>query len=108
MRRSFLFTLLIILAGLVHAQKSDYNWLSGYQSWAHSTYDSITYGYNFGNVKLDFNDSAVNVINDSIGMNFDKTNTTYSDSNGNILFYSNGIYVATLWMKCSRMATVLM
>ncbi len=94
MRRSFLFAILITLPGLVQAQKNDYNWLTGYDSYYHNVHDSAVRGYTFGDMKLDFNDTPVAITFDSLEMNFDKATTTYSDSEGNILFYTNGIYIA--------------
>ncbi len=74
-----------------YAQKSDYVWLTGYGSLYHSagTKDSIS-----GNEKFDFNYNPVQIGFDSIAMNFAQTDVSISDSNGNLLFYSNGIYVA--------------
>ena len=94
MYRVFLVMTLISLVMLCNAQKSDYTWLSGYQSNYHSLQDSITTGFTVGNMILSFRDDSLKISYDSLSMNFDKTNVTYSDSNGNVLFYSNGIYVA--------------
>ncbi len=43
---------------------------------------------------MDFNYSPRQVRYDSLKMNFDYTNTSYCDSNGHLLFYTNGIYIA--------------
>ena len=43
---------------------------------------------------MDFNQIPVSIKFDSLNMNFFYTNSTFSDSEGNLLFYSNGIYVA--------------
>lgn len=72
-------------------QKNDYVWLSGYDSYA--GYDSH-WGFYFGASVLDFNYNPRQVNYDSLGMNFDFANTSFCDSDGHLLFYSNGIYVA--------------
>lgn len=76
----------------LNAQKYDYIWLSGYGSSRKN--DSAEYGAQFGNIKMDFDSLPVQPVYDSIGMNFLLTDVTMSDTNGNLLFYSNGIYVA--------------
>lgn len=64
----------------------------GYQS--NHPVDTTVFGTNFGITTMDFNQSPVKVDYDSLGMNFSRTNVSYSDDDGNLLFYSNGIYVA--------------
>lgn len=73
----------------VVGQKNDYIWLSGYGS--NDIIDSATYGFRYGNTVLNFNFSQVNIAYDSLSMNFDKTNTSYCNDDGNLLFYTNGI-----------------
>lgn len=73
-------------------QKHDYVWLSGYDSNVYI--DSSQFGWKYGNTKFDFNYSPVSVKYDSLQMNFDFTNTSFCDSEGNLLFYTNGIYIA--------------
>jgi hypothetical protein len=95
MRRSFLIILMMGLVSWVEGQKSDYNWLSGYDS--NVVLDSAQYqanGFWYGISQLNFNFPIVDIVHDSLGMNFDETNLSYSDSSGNIFFYSNGIYIA--------------
>lgn len=75
----------------LQAQKNDYVWLSGYRS--DIGYDSASHVL-YGTSVLDFNYSPRQIDYDSIAMNFDRTNTSYCDNNGALLFYSNGIYVA--------------
>lgn len=72
-------------------QKNDYIWLQGYDS--NVGYDSA-WGYKFGASVLNFNFSPVDTSYDSIAMNFDEDNTSFSDNNGHLLFYTNAIYVA--------------
>lgn len=72
------------------AQKEDYIWFTGYAS-GHAGYDSLGHHY-FGQNTLDFNFSPRRVYFDSIqGLNFDFTNVCVSDSNGQLLFSSNGM-----------------
>ena len=90
--RWLVWVLCLGVIGEVQAQKQDYIWLSGYDS--NATVDSAVLGYRFGTNVMDFNFTQVSVFHDSLSMNFDQTNTSYCDSDGNLLFYTNGIYVA--------------
>ncbi len=82
------FTLLIVFAGFMleslYAQKHDYNWVAGYD-------------FNFpdpsGNIRVDFNYSPPKVFKENLKMNFQFTNGSFSDSSGNLLFYTNGIRI---------------
>lgn len=76
---------------LSHAQKNDYMWLQGYDSYG--GYDAHL-GLYFGNPVMNFNYSPVQITRDSLAMFFNWTNTSFSDSNGNLLFYTNGAYIA--------------
>lgn len=79
------------LAGV--GQKHDYVWLSGYTDGVIG-YDT-GWGFYFGTTVLDFNNSPRSVAFDSsYKMNFDRTNTSFCDSDGHLMFYTNGIYVA--------------
>ncbi len=91
LQRTFIVGLLTVLCLSAKAQKNDYMWLSGYDS--DVGYDSVTNTL-YGNSVLDFNYSPRHIGYDSLGMNFFETNVSYSDTDGNLLFYSNGIYVA--------------
>ena len=71
-------------------QKTDYTWLTGYESYA--GYDTV-YQHWFGISKFDFNQPNVAITRDSLGINFDSSNSTISDSNGNVLFYCNGVRI---------------
>lgn len=72
-------------------QKFDYTWLSGYNSAdGFDPHSGLTYGI----TKLDFNPSAVTTSLDSLGMNLDVTNVCMSSADGQLLFYSNGIFAA--------------
>ena len=61
------------------------NWLSGYYSWGGSTY---------GQNRINFFTGSPTVAFDSIDMNFRHTHANISDSAGNMLFYTNGYYIA--------------
>ncbi|MBL0309721.1 MAG: T9SS type A sorting domain-containing protein [Bacteroidetes bacterium] len=92
MRRIRYLTLTIgccLLLLMAEGQKHDYVWLMGYNS-----HLGDTLGFHFGNTIFDFNSSTMEMRRDSLRMNFDFTNTSYCDSSGNLLFYTNGIYVA--------------
>ena len=49
------------------AQKNDYVWLQGYDSWA--GYDT-SQGLYYGNPRMDFKYSPVKITDDSLGINF--------------------------------------
>jgi Secretion system C-terminal sorting domain len=70
-------------------QKNDYIWLLGSGSNLRTNGDTID-----GNVEMNFNYNPVQKSFDSISMNFAATDVSFSDSAGNLLFYTNGIYVA--------------
>ncbi len=61
------------------------NWLSGYLSWG---------GKPFGQNRINFFTGSPTVAFDSIDMNFAHTHANISDSAGNMLFYTNGYYIA--------------
>jgi hypothetical protein len=76
---------------VVLSQKFDYIWLSGNDSKFHNIHDPCDSLE--GVVKLDFNQNPVQVSFDSIATDFQATDVCFSDSNGNLLFYSNGTRV---------------
>jgi hypothetical protein len=92
---TLIFILLIGVFTKAGAQKNDYVWLSGYES--NERGDSAILGFQFGNNKFNFNDTPMQLQYDSLGMNFDFTSTIISGTSGNLLFYTNGIYVAN-WL----------
>lgn len=78
------------------SQKNDYVWLSGYMG---DTSGFIGYyppaGFYFGTTTIDFHFSPEKIEWDSTRrMNFDYTNTSFCDSSGNLMFYTNGVYIA--------------
>ena len=82
--------LLLTSYAKVLAQKEDYRWLSGYSS--EGGYDSV-WGFYFGISHLDFNQTPRSISYDSLGIYFNRTNVSYCNADGNLLFYSNGIHV---------------
>ncbi len=82
--------ILMVLCFATMAQKHDYVWLSGYGF----GYSSSCNCY-YGTTVLDFNYTPLKNTNDtSKHMYLERTNTSFSDSDGNLMFYSNGIYIA--------------
>lgn len=75
------------------AQKHDYIWFGGYDS-------DVGYvppnGY-YGITRLNFNQTPVEITYDSLGMNFSRAPCSMADKDGNLLFYSNGNYIANKW-----------
>jgi hypothetical protein len=92
--RSFIFICLTVFCVTGNAQKTDYNWLAGY--FDNGGYDTTTHHW-FGTSRFDFNQSPVVISRDSLGMNFNRSNSTISDSNGNVLFYCNGATIRNSW-----------
>jgi hypothetical protein len=79
---------LLMLSGLalgnLNAQKHDYNWVTGYEYNAPDP---------FGNMRIDFNYSPPKVVKENLKMNFQSCRGSFSDSSGNLLFYTNGIRI---------------
>ena len=74
----------LIFYGEISGQGINNRWVFGYSCCAG----------NFGATDLDFSSGAVNIILKQRYMNFLETNGIISDGNGDLLFVSNGIYVA--------------
>ena len=89
----FVFCAVTLVFTNVTAQKHDYIWLGGYDS-------DVGYvppnGY-YGITKLNFNQTPVEITYDSLGMNFDSAPCSIADEDGNLVFYSNGNYIANKW-----------
>lgn len=75
------------------AQKHDYIWFGGYSSHNGIIDSNKTYGI----TKLNFNFNPIEISYDSLGMNFMDAPCIMSDKDGNLLFYSNGNYIANKW-----------
>ncbi|MBL7778584.1 MAG: T9SS type A sorting domain-containing protein [Chitinophagales bacterium] len=71
-------------------QKEDYVWLQGYNS--EYGFDTATNKW-LGITKFDFNHQPMQMSYDSLGIYFNRTNVSYCNADGNLLFYSNGIHV---------------
>jgi hypothetical protein len=78
----------LIFNGITSAisQNFDNYWIMGYNTPSSDT--------TFGGTVLDFNSSPPNIYYQYTDMNFLETNASMCDSVGNLLFYTNGIYVA--------------
>ena len=68
------------------AQQHDYSWLFGYGS----NPDFLDWG---GSV-MEFMEDTINTYYEYRDMNFDYCNASMCDTSGNLLFYTNGIYIA--------------
>lgn len=88
---SSLWLFLLLLANSAYSQKNDYTWLQGYNS-AYG-FDTTTQKW-FGISKFSFYDDTLKMEYDSLDMWMYRTNTSYCTNEGNLLFYTNGIYVA--------------
>lgn len=84
MKTGFVFIFLLTLSFSAVAQKHDYVWLFGYANYAASI-DSL-----FGGVDVDFNYSPVQVYDHVRKGGFYASNTSYCDSVGELIMYSNG------------------
>lgn len=74
-----------LLAGNAQNQGINNQWLTGYASWA---------GLPYGGTKIDFFSGAPVINYVSRPMDLSRTHANISDSSGNILFYTNGYYIA--------------
>ncbi|MBK7854921.1 MAG: hypothetical protein IPJ79_08475 [Bacteroidetes bacterium] len=72
---------------LTHSQTTgvNTNWILGYGSY---------WGAAYGHTLMDFNSGAPTITYDSLEMDINRTSANISDTNGNILFYTNGYYIA--------------
>ncbi len=81
------FTLYISLLSICGiAQEHDNTWLFGYSS--------NPTDLSFGGTVIDFKENLPTMYYQYREMNFDAMNTSISDAEGNLLFYTNGIYIA--------------
>ncbi|NUQ26872.1 MAG: hypothetical protein HUU34_23255, partial [Saprospiraceae bacterium] len=92
MSRLFIIAFILFWGIALHGQtvfqreKRDNVWLLGY--------DSNPEILTFGGTRIDFNASPPTVAYEYRDMNFEAAATSICDAQGNLLFYSNGIYVA--------------
>lgn len=80
-----IFALAIYNNSCCQGQGISNNWLMGYSSNA---------GVPFGQTRIDFNTGTPIINYDSIEMDFNHTHANISDTLGNMLFYTNGYYIA--------------
>ncbi|HRH62859.1 MAG TPA: T9SS type A sorting domain-containing protein [Bacteroidia bacterium] len=80
-----LFCFLYLLSLISYGQGLTNLWILGYDAGA---------GPGFGTTNIDFNYTPKQIYQFDRPMNFMRTNTSMCDSAGNLLFYSNGIYIA--------------
>ena len=85
--KSIAFLFFIVLPNALFAQAFDAVWPMGTNEF------SNTGGY--GNAIVRFKDDSVFVEKADLRMNFESTVSAISDSLGNLLFYTNGCYIAT-------------
>jgi hypothetical protein len=87
--RFYIILVFLILSFLSSAQKHDNIWLMGYGGGSQSPDDDY-----FGISVLDFSNGILSITdNQVIEMNFASANTGYCNTEGNLLYYSNGIYL---------------
>jgi len=86
MNKYILGGLFLTLTFTITAQKHDYIWLTGYSSIP----DNMEYG---GSV-IDFNTEPPDLYYEFRDMNLQRTNASICDTSGNLLFYTNGIFIA--------------
>jgi hypothetical protein len=79
------FACLLPLTSFAQNQGINNHWLVGYDS---------EWGLPFGISRLDFNSGSPIITYDSLEMEFRHTHANISDDQGNLLFYTNGIYIA--------------
>lgn len=85
--KNIIFFTFLIFPFLSISQKHDYNWLFGYEGDAGVE--------EFGISQLNFNHNPVLIEKqDSAFMKIDVSHASISDSLGNLLFYTNGCYIA--------------
>jgi hypothetical protein len=79
-------SLMLLSVHFVNAQQHDNIWLFGYSS---NEVDST-----FGGSVMDFSNDSLSIYYEYRNMNLDVTNASICDTSGNLLFYTNGIYIA--------------
>jgi len=83
--RTIIFFLIIILNLSCRAQGINNLWLMGYENIS---------GLPLGGTDFDFTSGTINILHHPRLMNFLRTNAVISDSLGNLLFSSNGVFIA--------------
>jgi len=78
--------LFLFLTFTITAQKHDYIWLTGYSSIPGNT--------EYGGSVIDFNVDPPDLYYEFREMNLQRTNASICDTSGNLLFYTNGVFIA--------------
>jgi hypothetical protein len=87
--RFYFILVFLILSFLSSAQKHDNIWVMGYEGGNQSPDNDY-----FGISVLDFSSGELEISdNQTIEMNISDANTTFSNNNGELLYYCNGIYI---------------
>jgi hypothetical protein len=86
MKKTICIIHLLCIAAFLFAQRHDNIWVLGY------------YGQNphpdLGGIFMDFSQDSLMVYDVDTGMDFNFTDASICDAEGNLLFYTNGIYIA--------------
>jgi hypothetical protein len=91
-KNRFLYFIILLNPFNLLAQKEDYNWILGYDGEAGSRIDTGILR-NWGNTFMFFDGTKMDTFRYWHGLNFNRTNASISDENGDLLFYTNGIKV---------------
>jgi len=86
MKYLYLFLLLTFSIFIQAQEKLDHIWLFGYNTVSDSSY--------FGGSVMDFNDDTLVMYSHDREMELNETNASICDEEGNLLFYTNGVYIA--------------
>ncbi len=93
--RKIIIIILVFLSNVAIAQQGINNiWMMGY--------DNVVGPPNWGGVKMDFFSGTPLITAESLTMDFSRAHTNMADSNGNILFYTNG------WDICDATDSVML
>jgi len=85
MKKLIILFIVTLCTQLLIAQKYDYQWLFGKDS---------DVGLPFGGTVFDFNENPVDMLYEYRDMNLETTNASICDKEGNLQFYTNGVYIA--------------
>jgi hypothetical protein len=88
MRKNILLLIILLCATITGAQQHDNIWLFGYESYTNTE--------GWGGSVMDFSEDTLNIYYEYRDMNLDFTNASICDPTGNLLFYTNGIYIANV------------
>jgi hypothetical protein len=85
-KNNILLTIILLCATITGAQQHDNIWLFGYESYTNTE--------GWGGSVMDFSDDTLSIYYEYRDMNLNVTNASICDTAGNLLFYTNGIYIA--------------